>query len=155
MLNTTTNQPEIAVRLYDNNTYGSTYGRGLYRKAIYNGTVDAKHSNTKYLVDFYSYEDWANQARTDGQMEILANIAPAADVLFSWVTHYDTATRAKAPVTGMCQINMDTMDLTVAIMDEEHGMEDVWRLTARSCRQTQTGKRVPQLLATNGDLQAW
>ena len=39
------NQIEIAVRLYDNNTYGSTYGRGLYRKAIYNGTIDAKHSS--------------------------------------------------------------------------------------------------------------
>ena len=59
------NQIEIAVRLYDNNTYGSTYGRGLYRKAIYNGTIDAKHSSAKYLVDFYTYEDWANQAKTD------------------------------------------------------------------------------------------
>lgn len=155
MLNTTTNQPEIAVRLYDNNTYGTTYGRGLYRKAIYNGTVDAKHSNTKYLVDFYSHEDWANQARTDGQLQILANIAPAADVLFSWVTHYDPVTRAKTPVTGMCKINMDTKDVMVVIMDEQHDMEDVWQLTARECRQTQTGKRVPQLLATNGDLQQW
>jgi hypothetical protein len=143
------------VRLYDNNTYGTTSGRGQYRKAIYNGTVDAKHSNTKYLVDFYAYEDWANQARTDGQMEILANIAPATDVLFSWVQHYDTDTRAKTPVTGMCQINLDTLDVMVVIMDEQRDVEDAWRLTARPCRQTQTGKRVPQLLATNGDLQAW
>lgn len=40
MLNQT--QSEIAVRLYDNNAYGTTYGKGLYRKAIYNGTIDAK-----------------------------------------------------------------------------------------------------------------
>ena len=155
MLNTTTNQPEIAVRLYDNNTYGSTYGRGLYRKAIYNGTVDAKHSNTKYLVDFYSYEDWANQARTDGQMAILSGTPPMADVLFSWLKHYDTETRAKTPVTGLCFINMDSMEITVAIEDLERGVDEVWQLTARSCRQTQSGKRSPQLLATNGDLHEW
>ena len=149
------NQIEIAVRLYDNNTYGSTYGRGQYRKAIYNGTVDAKHSNTKYLVDFYSYEDWANLAKTDGQMHILSGTPPMDDVLFSWVTHYDSATRAKAPVTGLCFINMDTMEMTVGIEDLERGVDEVWQLTARECRQTQTGKRVPQLLATNGDLQAW
>ena len=155
MLNTTTNQPEIAVRLYDNNTYGSTYGRGLYRKAIYNGTVDAKHSNTKYLVDFYSYEDWANQAKTDEQMRLLAETPPVADTLFSWVKHYDRKTQAKSLVTGMCFINMSTMDVTIGIADFERDVNDVWKLTARECRQTQTGKRVPQLLATNGDLQAW
>lgn len=45
MLDQTTKQTEIAVRLYDNNTYGTTYGKGMYRKAIYNGTIDAKHLN--------------------------------------------------------------------------------------------------------------
>lgn len=155
MLNTKTNELEIAVRLYDNNTYGTTYGRGLYRKAIYNGTVDAKHSNTKYLVDFYSYDDWANQAKTNDQMEILANITPEADMLFSWVKHYDAETGAKTPITGLCQINLNTMSLSIAIMDQARDIENVWNLTARSCRQTQTGKRVPQLLATNADLQQW
>ena len=155
MLNTTTNQPEIAVRLYDNNTYGTTYGRGLYRKAIYNGTIDAKHSNAKYLVDFYNYEDWANQAKTDEQMEILASFSPDADTLFSWVAYYDGATKSKTPVTGVCLLNAGTMDVRVVIMDSQHGVEDSWNLTARSCRLAEHGKRSPQLLATNGDLQGW
>ena len=129
------NQIEIAVRLYDNNTYGSTYGRGLYRKAIYNGTIDAKHSNAKYLVDFYTYEDWPNQAKTDQQMTILANVTPETDTLFSWVKHYDNSTRVKTPVTGMCSMNMDTMAITVGIMDEQRGMEDVWNMTAHPAKK--------------------
>jgi len=106
-------------------------------------------------VDFYNYEDWANQAKTDGQMEILANVTPVPDTLFSWVAHYDGATKSKTPVTGVCLLNASTMDVRVVIMDAQHDVEDSWHLTARECRQTQTGKRVPQLLATNGDLQAW
>ena len=47
------------------------------------------------------------------------------------------------------------MSLSIAIMDQARDIENVWNLTARSCRQTQTGKRVPQLLATNADLQQW
>ena len=155
MLNHEIKQPEIAVRLYDNNTYGTTYGRGLYRKAIYNGTIDAKQSNAKYLVDFYNYEDWANQAKTDGQMEILANVTPVPDTLFSWVAHYDGATKSKTPVTGVCLLNASTMDVRVVIMDAQHDVEDSWQLTARSCRLAEHGKRSPQLLATNGDLQGW
>ena len=120
MLNHEIKQPEIAVRLYDNNTYGTTYGRGLYRKAIYNGTIDAKQSNAKYLVDFYNYEDWANQEKTDGQMEILANVTPMPDTLFSWVAHYDGATKSKTPVTGVCLLNASTMDVRVVIMDAQH-----------------------------------
>ncbi len=43
MLDNPTNekQVEIAVRLFDNNTYGTTYGKGLYRRAVFNGTIDA------------------------------------------------------------------------------------------------------------------
>ena len=155
MLNHEIKQPEIAVRLYDNNTYGTTYGRGLYRKAIYNGTIDAKHSNAKYLVDFYNYEDWANQAKTDVDMKFIANATPDADMLFSWVKRYDGATKSKTPVTGMCLINTATMDMTVAILDEQRGVDEVWNLNARPCRQVAQGKRSPQLLATNGDLQDW
>ena len=95
MLNHEIKQTEIAVRLYDNNTYGTTYGRGLYRKAIYNGTIDAKHSKVKYLVDFYNYEDWANQAKTDVDMKFIANATPDADMLFSWVKHYDGDSKSK------------------------------------------------------------
>ncbi|NDE54117.1 MAG: hypothetical protein EB069_05915, partial [Actinobacteria bacterium] len=56
------NKQPVAVRLYENTTYGTTYGRGLYRRALYNGTVDLKQSGIKYLLDLYTGEDWANQA---------------------------------------------------------------------------------------------
>jgi hypothetical protein len=38
MLNNQTTQAPVAIRLYENKAYGTTYGKGLYRKAIYNGT---------------------------------------------------------------------------------------------------------------------
>ena len=55
MLNQSIEKTEIAVRLYDNNSYGTTYGKGLYRRAIYNGTIDAKEFNAKYLADIALY----------------------------------------------------------------------------------------------------
>ncbi len=72
MLNNENTTP-IAVRLFDNEKFGTTHGKGLYRKAIYNGTIETSGQN-KYLVDLYSYEEWANMAKTDEQMEILANV---------------------------------------------------------------------------------
>jgi hypothetical protein len=88
-------------------------------------------------------------------MKFIANATPDADMLFSWVKHYDGATKSKTPVTGMCLINTATMDMTVAILDEQRGVDEVWNLNARPCRQVAQGKRSPQLLATNGDLQDW
>lgn len=155
MLNTKNTQSEIAVRLYDNQKFGTTYGKGLYRKAIYNGTIDTKDLKSKYLVDFYSYADWANLAKTDAEMEILANVSPEADTLFSWIKHYDFETRVKASVPGMCRINMNSLELVVLICDEQRGLTDQWELGAKPCKQTKTDKPTPQLLATNGDLHDW
>ncbi len=155
MLDQTTKQTEIAVRLYDNNTYGKTYGKGMYRKAIYNGTIDAKHLNAKYLVDFYSYDDWANMAKTDEQMEILRNFEAEADMLYSWTKHYDQTTRDKTVVAGMCRVNMDTLKIMVFICDEAHGVVDTWHIMAKPCKQSASGLKSPQLLATNSDLGDW
>jgi len=152
MLNQT--QSEIAVRLYDNNAYGTTYGKGQYRKAIYNGTIDAKAEGTKYLVDLYSYDEWANMAKTDEQMEILANVEAQSDALYSWVKHYDPHTKDKTPVPGMCQLDPESLKMTVLICDSAHGVEDTWRLSAKPCK-AHTGMKSPQLLATNADLSSW
>jgi arabinogalactan endo-1,4-beta-galactosidase len=153
MLNQT--QSEIAVRLFDNNTYGTTYGKGLYRKAIYNGTIDAKAEGAKYLVDLYSYDEWANMAKTDEQMAILANVEAQSDALYSWVQHYDLITKDKTTVPGMCRLDIESLDITVLICDEEHGMTDTWELKAKPCRQGRAGVKTPQLLATNADLSGW
>ena len=153
MLNQT--QSEIAVRLYDNNAYGTTYGKGLYRKAIYNGTIDAKAERAKYLVDLYSYDEWANMAKTDEQMEILANVEAQSDALYSWVKHYDPTTKDKVAVPGMCRLDTDSLDMTVLICDEAHGVANTWELKAKPCKQARVGIKTPQLLATNADLSGW
>jgi len=155
MLNTTTTNANIAVRLYDNQKYGTTYGKGLYRKALYNGTIDIKNSGVKYLVDFHSYSDWANQARTDEQMMIVRETSPDEATLYSWLKRYDNETKTKTSVCGVCLINLETMGMKVGIFDTERGVEDFWELAARPCRQVDGGKRSPQLLATDGDLQDW
>ena len=152
MLNT---KSEIAVRLYDNNTYGTTYGKGLYRKAIYNGTIDAKAEGAKYLVDLFSYDEWANMAKTDEQMEILANIEAQSDSLYSWVKHYDPITKDKIAVPGMCRLDTESLELTILICDESRGLTDTWELKAKPCKQGSTGGKAPQLLATNSELAAW
>ena len=132
MLNT---QTEIAVRLYDNNTYGTTYGKGLYRKAIYNGTIDAKQQGAKYLVDFYNHSDWQKMAKTDEQMQILANVTAQNDALYSWIKYYDPNTKDKTTVAGMCKLDMDSLDMIVLVCDEEHCVTDTWELKAKPCKQ--------------------
>ena len=41
---------EITARLWENKLYGTTYGKGQYRKAIYNGTLEL---NDPYAVDLH------------------------------------------------------------------------------------------------------
>ena len=152
MLNNENTTP-IAVRLFDNDKFGTTHGKGLYRKAIYNGTIETSGQN-KYLVDLYSYEEWANMAKTDEQMEILANVEAQSDALYSWVKHYDPHTKDKTPVPGMCQLDPESLKMTVLICDSAHGVEDTWRLSAKPCK-AHTGMKSPQLLATNAHLSSW
>ena len=93
-LNLTANPPtSVAVRLFENQAYGTTYGKGLYRRAIYNGTVDVKTPKVKYLIDLFSYEEWAHQARTDQQMVVLQSVEDQPHALFSWVQRYDPLTK--------------------------------------------------------------
>ena len=49
---------EITARLWENKLYGTTYGKGQYRKAIYNGTLELNDPYAKYLVDFEEIADW-------------------------------------------------------------------------------------------------
>ena len=146
-------QTKIAVRLYDNKRYGTTYGKGLYRKAAYNGTIDTK-AYVKYLVDMYSYDDWVNMAKSDAQMEIVNHIQHGKDSLYSWVKRYDPISRDKVEVPGMCCLDLVSMELTVMICDESRDMTDTWRLKAKPCT-ARVDHKGPQLLATNCDLADW
>ena len=65
---------EIAIRLYDNPKYGTTYGKAQYRHAIFNGSADVKNPSVKYLLDFYEYGKWEHSANTDEQMMVLNEV---------------------------------------------------------------------------------
>ena len=42
----------IAIRLFENKVYGSTYGQGLRRSAVFNATAEVTEPYAKYLLDF-------------------------------------------------------------------------------------------------------
>ena len=155
MLEITTkeNQIEIAVRLYENKSYGTTFGKGMYRRALFNGTIDARTPAAKYLVDCFNYADWSNQATTDEQMAVLAAVPEDSKKIYSWIKHYQGG--QKRLVHGVCSIDMATLEMDVLICDELSDIQQHWHLTARPCKTGRAGQRVPQLLATNADLAAW
>jgi hypothetical protein len=157
MLEITTkeNQIEIAVRLYENKSYGTTFGKGMYRRALFNGTIDARTPAAKYLVDCYNYEDWCNIASTDQQITVLQVIPDDSRKLFSWIKHYDSISRTKRLVSGCMTIDVDSLDMDILICDPAMGIEDRWSISARPCKTRGKNQNSPQILGTNGDLSNW
>ena len=153
MLNS--NQTEIAVRLYENQTYGTTYGKGLFRKALFNGSIDIKTPCTKYVIDLFNYDDWCNIAKNSEQMVIIRDIPQQDDTLFSWINRYDRTTKQKTLVSGFCSFDCDSKGMRIMILDPVVQIEDVWQISAKPCQTNTNGLRSPQLLATNADLTAW
>jgi hypothetical protein len=153
MLNS--NQTEIAVRLYENQTYGTTYGKGLFRKALFNGSIDIRTPCTKYVIDLFNYDDWCNIAKTSEQMVIIRDLPQQDDTLFSWIYRYDRTTKQKTLVSGFCSFDCDSKDMRIMILDPVVQIEDVWQISAKHCQSNTNGLRSPQLLATNADLTAW
>ncbi|MDH6241561.1 hypothetical protein M2125_001375, partial [Polynucleobacter sphagniphilus] len=62
---------EIAIRGFINEKYNTPFGKGLFRRAIYNGSVELLNPNQKYLVDFYEYEQFQHTAKSDQQIRTL------------------------------------------------------------------------------------
>lgn len=155
MLDKTTIQKEIAIRLYDNKKYGTTYGKGKYRTAIYNGTADMKDPHRKYLLDLYSYEDWISFAMLDEQMEIIKNTEHIKDALYSWVFLYDTSSKLKIFISGVAIYDFNDGIIYLVMDDTQIDVCDKWTLDVKPCRILSVGTKSPQLLATNSDLSAW
>ena len=42
---------EIAVRGFINDKFNTTFGKGLFRRAVFNGSVEIRDPYSKYLVD--------------------------------------------------------------------------------------------------------
>ena len=151
----TTNQTELAVRLYENSTYGTTYGKGLFRRALFNGSIDIKSPLVKYVIDLFNYEDWCNIAKTHAQIEIITGVPQQADTLYTWINRYNTSTKQKTLVSGFCSFDCESKDINVMIIDPECNIEGVWKISAKPCQTNRNGLRAPQFLATNADLTEW
>ena len=107
---------EIAVRGFMNERYNTSFGKGLFRRAMYNGSVELANPSQKYLIDLYEFGLWQHQARSDYQMDIFRKIDAMGgddekDLLLSWVLHYDPLTKTKTPVDGYCIYMPSTSEL--------------------------------------------
>jgi len=148
-------QKEIAVRLYQNAKYGTTFAKGVRHQALFNAAADIKTPKVKYVLDFYTYEHWEFLAK-ESQLDIVNQVRNEVDkdTLVSWVVRYDLATKAKTAVYGFSTLDMKTNKLILCILDSEAHVEDSWQLTAKPCRAV-AGKNVAELLATNCELASW
>jgi hypothetical protein len=148
-------QKEIAVRLYQNAKYGTTYAKGVRHQALFNAAADIKNPKVKYVLDFYTYEHWEFLAK-ENELDIVNQVRNEVDkdTLVSWVVRYDLGTKTKTAVYGFSTLNMKTNKLILCVIDSEMGIEDSWQLTAKPCRAV-AGKNVAELLATNCELASW
>jgi len=146
---------EIAVRGFVNEKFNTTFGKGLFRRAVFNGSVELHKPNQKYLVDYYSYFEWEAQARSDDQIAVIkkldsTNVTQENDLLFSWLVHYDPLTKSKERVDGYSVYSPNTRELFIQINDERNQTQDEWTLSVHPCKST--GANKPVFIAANVDL---
>lgn len=148
-------EKEIAVRLFENKRLGTTYGKGLYRSAVFNASVEIKDPHVKYLLDFYQYDRWQHTAVSDQQIAMLDQVAEHCSEtdLTSWVTRYNPATKEKTPVQGIAILDDQSQMLRVIVIDPDSAIEDSWVLPVRACSVTRNNS--PSLIATNTELAHW
>lgn len=148
-------QKEIAVRLFENPRYGTTFGKGLYRSAVFNASAEIKSPHVKYLLDFEGAERWQHTAKSNEDLDCVNHVLGVnqPDLLASWVQRYDSISKTKTRVNGFATLDTETGELMLLIDDVVSGIEDTWQLTAKPCRSS-SGKNSPQLLATNAELTA-
>jgi hypothetical protein len=148
-------EKDIVVRGFMNEKFGSTYGKGLFHRAIYNGSVEIRHPYSKYLIDLFEYDRWELHAVGEQQLAWTkklnkAQVNQAPEALASWVQHYDPMTKTKRAVDGVCVYLPMTQELYIAINDPVRNINDEWTLQAKHCLKT--GHNKPIFIAANIDL---
>ena len=145
----------IAVRLWNNQMFGTTYGKGLRRKAYFNGTVQIAIPHIKYLIDLEPVEYWYHHTKDPVHLKMLekSNFEPVDDpnVLMSWITRYEDG--IKTAVEGYCCFDLNSSQLLIAIFDPEYNLEETWELKVKECLNRTPGKPTPNLIATNYELE--
>ena len=149
---------EVAIRGFINDKFGSTFGKGLFRRAPYTGSVELHNPKQKYLLDFYSYADWEFSAKSDAQIEVLkkidqTDIPTTPNIVMSWLIHYDPVTKCKTAANGYCIYGQDTQELHLNIADGERDVLDEWTLNVQHCKTA--GFKKPVFIAANVDLTVW
>lgn len=141
---------EITARLWENKMYGTTFGKGQYRKAIYNGTLEIPSPYAKYLVDFEEVEAWFHFPKSPVHVEFVNNlkIVPVNEdgVLMSWIYRYEAG--IKSAVAGYAGLDLNCSRITIQVDDSAHGINECWELPIRSCITRIPGKPTPALIAT-------
>ncbi|MGV0982734.1 MAG: hypothetical protein ACOYB0_10280 [Polynucleobacter sp.] len=141
---------EITARLWENKMYGTTFAKGQYRKAIYNGTLEIFDPYAKYLVDFEEVETWFHYPKSSIHVEMasrLNNIPTNEDgVLMSWIYRYENG--VKSAIEGYAALDMNYSRITIQIDDTAHGINEYWELPVRGCIARIPGKPTPALIAT-------
>jgi hypothetical protein len=145
----------IAVRGFINDKYNTPFGKGLFRRAIYNGSVELANPSQKYLIDLMDFAHWQHLARTDNQIDIYRRIeamdaANEDGLLLSWLLHYEPLTKAKTTVDGYCIYLPSTQELHIDINDPAHDTVAAWTLQVKPCKAQ--GSNKPVFIATNVDL---
>jgi len=148
-------EKDIVVRGFMNEKFGSTYGKGLFHRAIYNGSVEIRNPYSKYLIDLFEYDRWEIHAVGEQQLAWTkklgkAQVNQAPEALASWVQHYDPMTKTKRAIDGVCVYLPMSQELYIAINDPVHNINDEWTLQAKHCLKT--GPNKPIFIATNVDL---
>ena len=148
-------EKDIVVRGFMNEKFGSTYGKGLFHRAIYNGSVEIRNPYSKYLIDLFEYGRWDIHAVGEQQLAWTkklnkAQVNQAPEALASWVQHYDPMTKTKRAIDGVCVYLPMSQELYIAINDPIHNINDEWTLQAKHCLKT--GPNKPIFIATNVDL---
>ena len=149
---------EIAVRGFNNERINTSFGKGLFRRAIYNCSVELRDPNEKYLIDLYDFAHWQHQARSDYQIDIVRKMAnegaeDESDLLLSWIQHYNPLSKTKTPVEGYCIYLLASKELYVEINDPANNTIGDWSLRVQQCKTEGAGK--PVFIATNVDLGKW
>lgn len=146
---------EIAVRGFTNEKFNTTFGKGLFRRAVFNGSVELRNPSLKYLVDYYQHPEWEALAKDNKQMDIITKLDGSGmpeneDLLFSWLVHYDPLTKAKTKVDGYSVYSPSTQELYIEINDPNNQTNEEWSLDVHNCKSL--GHHKPVFIATNVDL---
>lgn len=143
----------VSIRGFINSKFGSTYGKGVFRRALYTGSIELQNPIQKYYLDFYEYADWVKTAKELYQLDIVNNLAStnlptAPNLVMSWVIRLDPA--PKTFVEGFCAYLQDSAELHLEINDPTKSINHDWDLPVRHCKNA--GDKLPLFIATNVDL---